>query len=263
MSYISDFKTPPFSLFQGSTGGGSSSDQSNATLTGVKFTSADGRVFALVQNGGTALASGVLVQGPVAIGANHTGLAVAAAAATGATSISVTLGGTLVTANQYQGGFAIVSAGTGAGQILRIASHVSGTATANLTLQLEDPLSVNIDTSTSKVTLFLNQYGSSNGTNVSTHGVVISPSAAATGQPVGVTYCPIAASSSTVPAYGFITTYGVVPCLAAGSPTAGLDAMQGAVNGAVSAFAAGGRTRVGFFIVAGEDTKKQAIFVQL
>ncbi len=262
MSNISDFKTPPITLFD-SLGSGESTDQSNATLTGVKFTSNDGRVFALVQVGASALAAGVLVQGPAEVGANHTGLAVAAAAATGALSVQVTLGGTLVTANQYATGFAIISAGTGAGQILRISSHAAAAATAPLTLVLEDPISTNIDTSTSKITLFLNQYGSNNGTNVATNGVIISPSAAQTGQPIGATYAPLAASSATVPNYGFITSYGVVPCLAAGSPTAGLDAMQGAVNGAASAFAAGGRARVGFFIQAGEDTKKKAVFIQL
>ena len=262
MSIISDFKSSPIALFR-KDGLGNSSDESLETLVGARFSSADGRQFVLLQNGGSALASGVLVQGPASIGANHTGLAVATAAAIGATSISATLGGTLVTANQYAGGFAVISAGTGAGQTLRIASHPAGTATESVTFTLEDPLSVAIDVATSKVTLNLNQYGSPNGTNVSTHGVIISPSAAATGQPVGVTVGPIAASSSTVPSYGFVQSYGAVACLAAGAATAGVDLMQGAVNGAVSTFTAGARGRIGYAIVAGEDTKKQLIFVQL
>lgn len=264
MSYISDFKSSPFNLF-GVNGGNSSTDTSLSTLVGVKFQSADGRTFALVQNGGSALAAGVLVQGPATIGANHTGLAVATAAATGATQVSVTLGGTAVTANQYQGGFAIVSAGTGAGLTLRIASHPAQTATGgNVTLTLEDPISSNLDTSTSKVTLNLPQYGSDNGADVSTHGVIISPSAATTGQNIGVTYAPIAASSATVPTYGFIQTKGLVACLFAGSgSTAGVNVMQGAVNGAVSTFNVGGRPLVGFAVQTPEDTKKQAIFVNL
>lgn len=262
MSYISDFKSSPFNLF-GVNGLNSSTDTSLATLVGVKFKSADAREFVLVQNGGSALVSGVLVQGPATIGANHTGLAVATAAAIGATSVIVTLGGTLATANQYQGGLAVVSAGTGAGQTLKIASHAAAAATAPLTLVLEDPLSVALTTADSKVTLNLNAYGSSKGTDVSTHGVIISPSAANTGQEIGVTVGPIAASSATVPTYGFIQSKGAVALLSAGGGTAGTAIMQGAVNGAVSTFNVGGRAPVGFNIVTPEDTKKQLVFINL
>ncbi len=208
MSYISDFKGAPFSLF-GVNGVVTSTDTSIATMVGTRFSSADGRQFVLVQNGAPAIGSGLLVQGPATIGANHIGLAVAAASATGSTSVTVTLGGTLVTANQYQGGFATVSAGQGIGQNLRIASHLAATATANLVLTLEDPLSLNLTTATSKVTLTLNQYGSQYGTNVATSGVIVSPTAAS-GQLVGVTVGPLAASSSTVPTYGFIQSKGAV-----------------------------------------------------
>lgn len=90
MSYISDFKTPPISLF-GTNGGQTTTDTSLATLVGTRFSSGDGRQFVLVQNGASALTPGLLVQGPATIGANHTGLAVAAACATGATTITATL----------------------------------------------------------------------------------------------------------------------------------------------------------------------------
>jgi len=262
MSFISDFKSSPISLF-GVNGLNSSTDTSLATLVGVRFSSGDGREFVLVQNGAAALASGVLVAGPATIGANHIGLAVASAAATGATSVVVTLGGTLVTANQYQGGFATVSAGTGAGQNLRIQSHAAAAATAPLTLVLEDPISTNLDTSTSKVTLTLNQYGSQYGTNVQTSGVVISPSGVATSQTIGVTVGPIAASSATVPTYGFIQTKGAVACLSAGGGTAGLGVMRGAVNGAVSTLVVATQGQVGTNIVTAEDTKKQLISINL
>lgn len=262
MSYISDFKSPPIGLF-GTSSGSTSTDTSLATLVGTRFVSADGRQFALVQNGGSALSSGVLVQGPATIGANHTGLAIAAAAATGATTITATLGGTVTTANQYQGGFAVISAGTGAGQTLRIASNTATGTTGVVSLVLEDPLSVNVDTSTSKVTLTLPAYGSKNGTDVTTHGVIIAPSGTATGQEIGVTFYPIAASTSTVPTYGWITTKGQVACLAAGSATAGLGAMLGAVNGAVSVQVAATNAQIGRFIQTAEDTKKQMIFIDL
>lgn len=262
MSIISDFKSTPISLFD-SNGGGLSTDTSIATLVGTRFQSGDGREFVLVQNAGTALAAGVVVQGPAPV-ANHNGLAVATAAATGATQVTVTLGGTAATANQYAGGFAVVSAGTNAGLTLRVASHPAQTATGgSLTLTLEDALSGNLDTSTSKVTLTPNAYGSSNGAAITTNGVIIAPSGVATGREIGVTLYPIAASSSTVAQYGFIQSKGPVACLAAGTATAGLGAMVGAVNGAVSVQVAATRSQIGRFITTAEDTKKQLIFVDL
>ncbi len=262
MSYISDFKSSPISLF-GKLGFVNSNDPSLATLVGNRFSSGDYREFVLVQNGASALAAGNLVQGPASIGANHTGLT-CATAAIGATQITVTLGGTAVTANQYAGGFVVISAGTGKGQTLRIASHPAQTSTSgDVVLTLEDPLSVATSVSDSKASLTLNPYGSSNGANVATHGVIISPSAASTGPTIGVTVGPIAASSTTVPSYGFIQTKGAVACLNTGNTAIGLDLMPGAVNGAVATYVPATRNRVGTSTVAGEDTKAQIINIQL
>lgn len=262
MSYISDFKSAAFSLF-GVKGGNTSTDASLATVVGEKFSSSDYREFVLVQNGGSALVSGVLVQGPATIGANHTGLA-CATAAIGATEITVTLGGTAVTANQYAGGLAVVSAGTGKGQTLKIASHPAQSSTSGtVVLTLEDPLSVATNVSDSKVSLTLNPYGSPNGTNVSTHGVIINPTSA-TGSVIGVTYCPIPASTATVPSYGFIVCKGLVACLNDSGTAVGLDVMpSSSVAGAVVTYAVATRNRVGTATVAGENTKNQLITVQL
>jgi len=202
MSQISDYKSAPISLFGVNGGVTTITDNSIATQVGSKFKSADGREFTLVQVGASAIASGLLVQSPASIGANHTGLAVSAAVAIGGTAVTVTLGGTLATANQYQGGLAVVSAGTGIGQTLRIASHPAGTSSGTVVLTLEDPLSVALDT-TSKISLTLPQYGSANGTDVRTSGVIVSPTTA-TGRTIGATLYPLVASTSTVPAYGFI-----------------------------------------------------------
>lgn len=262
MSYISDFQSSPISLF-GVNGGITTTDASLSTLTGAKFRSDDDRVFALVQNGAVALVSGVLVQGPASIGANHTGLT-CATAAIGATQITVTLGGTAVTANQYAGGFAVVSAGTGIGQTFKIASHPAQTSTSGtVVLTLEDPLSVATAVSDSKVSLTLPQYGSANGAAVTTHGVVISPTTA-TGRTIGVTISPIPASSSTVPTYGFIQTNGPVACLNDSATAIGLDVMpSSAVAGAVLTYVVATRNRVGTSTVAGENTKSQLITLQL
>lgn len=239
-----------------------SNDTSLATLVGTKYDTSDGRTFALIQNGGTALVSGVLVQGPVAIGANHTGLTLSTAAIA-ATQITATLGATAVTANQYAGGFLVISAGTGIGQTLRIASHPAAALSATVVLTLEDPLKVATATSDSKGTLVLPQYGSANGADVRTSGCVISPTTA-TGPTVGVTVSPIPASTTTVPSYGFIQTQGPVACLNGGGTAIGLDVMPGGlVAGSVVTYVVATRTRVGVATVAGEDTKAQLINLQL
>ncbi len=262
MSYLSDFKSAPFALF-GVNGGNTSSDASLATMVGQKFVSADDREFALVQNGAVALVSGVMVQAPASIGANHTGLT-CATAAIGATAITVTLGGTVVTANQYQGGFVVISAGTGIGQTLRIASHPAQTSgSGTVVLTLEDPLSVATLVSDSKASLTLPLYGSSHGTAFTTHGVVINPTVA-TGATIGATIYPIPASSSTVLSYGFIQTKGVAGVLNDSTTAIGLDVMpSSSVAGAVVTYVVATRNRVGTSFVAGETTKVQAIMLQL
>lgn len=263
MSFISDFKSTPFSLF-GVNGGITSTDASIATMVGQRFNSEDYREFVLVQNGGTALVAGNLIQSPASIGANHTGLAVVTTNwPIGATSIQVTAGGTLITANQYQGGFAVISAGTGIGQTLRIQSNSSATSSGTCTIVLEDPLSVALTTATSKVSLTLNPYGSQYGTTFATSGVVISPTVS-TGASIGVTISPIPATSTTVLSYGFIQCKGAIACLNDANTAIGLDIMPSTnTPGAVMTHVVATRNRVGTSTVAGETTKAQIINIQL
>jgi hypothetical protein len=229
-----------------------STDTSLATLVGAKFEMSDGREFVLVQNGGTALASGRLVQGPAKIGANHTNLALSTAAI-GAIQITATLGATAVTANQYAGGYLVINAGTGIGQTLKIQSHPAAEGSATVVLTLEDPLSVATASASSKGTLELNPYGSSNGATVATSGVVVCPTTL-TGPVIGVTVYPIAASSTTVPTYGFIQTRGVVGCLNDATTAIGL---------AVMTYVAATSSRVGTAYVAGVTTEVRPIMLQL
>lgn len=262
MSYISSYGGSPLSLF-GVNGGNTSTDLSISTLVGNRFQSEDYREFVLVQNGASALVSGNLIQGPAQIGANHTDLATVGSPAIGTNQITVTLGGTLATTNQYQGGFAIVSAGTGIGQTLKIASHPSGTASGNVILTLEDPLSVALVGGTSTVSLVLNPYGSANGTSTATSGVIISPTTS-TGPTIGVTLYPIPASVAGTPEYGFIQNKGAIACLAGATIGIGVDIMpSSATAGAVIAYVSATRNRVGTATVAGQSTKAELINIQL
>lgn len=260
--YISDFKSAIMSLF-GVNGGLTTNDLSASTDVGQKFLTADGKTVTLVQNGGTALVAGRLIQSPASIGANHTGLTLSTAAI-GATQITATLGGTAVTANQYQGGTLVISAGTGAGQTLKIASHPAQTSTSGtVVLTLEEPLSVATLTSDSKGSLTLNQYGSRFGTDFTTSGVVVCP-VTATGQVIGATVYPIPASTATVCSYGWIVTNGSVGILNDANTAIGLDVMPSAnTAGAVATYVAATRSRVGTATVAGETTKCQIVTLQL
>lgn len=95
-------------------------------LGALAYTS-DGRVFAYGQAGASALAPGKLAQIPAVV-ANHQAL-VTAAAAVYATKITVTLGGTAATADQYADGFAVIRDATGAGQAFPIVGNSAQTST--------------------------------------------------------------------------------------------------------------------------------------
>ncbi len=248
----------PVELFQ------TSADSSLATMVGTKFDSADGREFVLVQNGGTALVAGNLIQGPAKIGttSDHQNLATSTAAI-GATTVSVTLAGTLATANQYQGGYVVFNAGTGAGQTLKIKSHLAAASSAVLVLNLEDAIVVATLASDTKSCLVLNPYGSQNGTNVSTSGVVVCPTTL-TGSVIGVSLYAIAASTSTVASYGLIQTKGPVAGLNQGNTAIGLDLMPSAsVAGGMCTYVVATKTRVGVATQAGVDTEARLITIQL
>lgn len=254
--------TGPLEIFKTST------DPSLVTMAGAKFDSSDGRVFALVQNAGTALAQGKLVAGPAKI-ANHQNLTTSTQVV-GDKTVTVTLAGTLATANQYSGGYVIFNAGAGIGQTLKIASHPAGTSSGTVVLTLEDAIQVATATGTTKSCLVLPAYGSPNGTDVRTSGVIVCPtvSAATPGvgliSPViGVSTYPIAASTATVPTYGLIQTKGVCAALNDGNTAIGLDLMPGTVAGSLATYIIATSTRVGTATQAGVDTEYRLITLQL
>jgi len=226
-----------------------STDTSLKTLVGTRWDLSDGREVMLVSNGAVALVSGVLTQ-DAAIVANHQNIAVTAFTAYSANGnvpakVTVTLGATAATANQYQGGFVVVNDNNGEGQTLRIASHPAADASASLVITLED--APNTALTTSSEVCLLPAHGAD---------VIIQPTTV-TGAQVGVTLSPIAASS-----YGFVVTKGIVSCLAQGAIGVGLGISIGSVAGSV-AVAAATTARLGYAAQAGVDTEYRAVFVNL
>lgn len=163
---------------------------------GIKGETGDGRVFRYAKVGATALVPGK-VYATATEDTNFNNLAVAATAAIGATSVTVTLGGTAATANLFSEGFAVVSSGTGAGYSYKIKSNPAQTSTSgSLVLTLEDKLVVALDT-TSKITLKRNPYD----------GLIIM-NATAAGGAIGVAVYPVTAAY-----YGWVQIEGIAPVL--------------------------------------------------
>lgn len=157
---------------------------------GEKIYTADGRAFRYVKAGGTALNLADLIQSPAEATGNQS--VVVAAAAVG--DLSVTTTGTVtVTANEYAGGWIVVTgeASTGTGGMYRIKSHAAATA-AVCTFYLEDPVQVAM-TATTQVDIVKNPY----------NGVIQMPTTPS-GAVVGVAVNEIAANY-----YGWVQTDGV------------------------------------------------------
>jgi hypothetical protein len=120
----------------------------------------DGRVYRYSQAGAVDLAAGKL-NNTVAKVANHTNNAVAAAAAVGARSVSVTLAGaTATTAGQYDDGFLVVNDTVGAGSAYRIAGTPVIAASGTGSIFLEEGIATALTTS-SKVSLVPNPFAGS------------------------------------------------------------------------------------------------------
>jgi len=84
-------------------------------------------------------------------------MAVPAIEPIGETSIGVTLGTTTVAANDFDGGYLVISSSTGIGQFGQILSHGTGTSGLACSFVIDRPLETALAT-TSKVTIVKNPY---------------------------------------------------------------------------------------------------------
>jgi hypothetical protein len=168
----------------------------------------------------------------------------------GALSITVVLGATAATANQYAQGWIIVSSGPGIGQRLQVASHPAANASAQLTLTLSQPIDIQIVVATSKIDLVANPY----------NGVIQNPITTLTGACVGVATFATPAGS-----YDWIQTGGVGAALIAGTPGVGLAiVVPGTAAGAAVVDGAAAATQVvGAMLVTGVGGRVQAVMIRL
>lgn len=227
-----------------------STDASLATLVGTRFDTSDGRELMLVKAGAVAVVPGKLYQ-DAALVANHQNLAVTAYTAYSnngnvPAKVTVTLGATAATANQYAGGFLVVNDNNGEGQTLRIASHPAADSAGSLAVTLEDGPTTAITTA-SEVCL------------IPPHGkdIIVTPTTL-TGALAGVALYNIAAE-----AYGFVTTKGLTSCLADG--VIGIGSAIGPSNAVIGAVEVGVLAQgiIGNAAQAGVDTEYRTVFVNL
>lgn len=181
-----------------------SSNQQHAL--GQMAMTADGRKFRYVK-AGELLVTGDLYQN-AAVSTNFVSMATPSAEAIGSSNVEVTLGGTAVTANQFDGGYLVISAGTGIGQQFVIESHDVQTATGGAcTFKISGTLAVALVAASSTVTVVKSPYID-----------VVKQAAAPTGVAIGVAVFAIPSGE-----FGWIQSGGVVGCLSDNTTTS-LDA---------------------------------------
>lgn len=211
---------------------------------GERVVSNDGRAFRYSRTGAVALVAGTLQQSGAQV-ANHQNLT-PSAAAIGATEITLTLGATAATANQYAGGYAVITVTPGQGYTYKIKSNPAISSAGSGTIQLEDPIVVALTTS-SRVDLVLNPYS----------GVIINP-ATATGLPVGV-----ANIVSAIGSFSWLTCAGIANVLADGAVTVGTNLVaSNATAGAVEPLA-GVQASIGIAMNSISTTEYGAVFISL
>ena len=99
------------------------------------------RTFRYVEAAGTEIGEGLLVGQQAAVTTQDDDLAVATTAAAGATSVSITLGGTnALEKNEYQDGYIFNNTAAGTAALMyRIESHALAAASAAVTIYLDEP----------------------------------------------------------------------------------------------------------------------------
>ena len=116
----------------------------------------DGRKFRYSRNGGVALGAGLPTIAANAV-ANHVSMATAANVAIGSTQVTVTLGATAATADQYAGGYLGIDEGAGLGTYYKIESHPAADASDPCLITLAEPIRVALTAAATKTTLCYNE----------------------------------------------------------------------------------------------------------
>lgn len=196
---------------------------------GAKGVTEDGRMFRYVGADSTGLSIGKLVIGPAKV-SNHENRALAATSlvAVGSTSISISIGATAATLDQYAEGFLDVVDGTGKGASYRVAGNQAALSSGTLVVTLAEPIATALAVSDTKVTMSVSPFSSV------THTATL-------GLGLGVATIAIPASN-----YGWVLSRGHASVLSDGIITRGYEFVQSAsVSGAIAISAGNAATSQG------------------
>lgn len=188
---------------------------------GQSATTADGRTYAYAFNNtgsSTALAPGKLCSGAVVVTnhVNNTGVTTVV----GQQSVTFAVGATLVTQNQYAGGYFVVNAGTGAGQNLLIAGNNAAGSSGSPTINLADAIETVTSVTDSKFSLVPHLYSAA---------LLFASGSSTVLVPTGVPNVSIPDQN-----YGWLQTAGTASVLANGTPGIGVSVVPSATtSGAV------------------------------
>jgi hypothetical protein len=216
---------------------------------GTRYRDAHNRVFRYALAGGSTLARGK-INVAASITANHTNMSFASAPAVNSTSVTVTLGGTAATEDQYQDGWLVVQDGGGEGRAYPIEGHgAQATTTGNLEVFLKEKLDTLGVISEANVDLIKNRYDS----------VVVSV-ADQLDPPVGVNIVSI-----TTLYYGWVQTWGPCSVLMDENVGVGAEIVIGeSVVGAVQTSDGVAEPRLGYMgPQGGVDTEYQLVYLQI
>lgn len=173
---------------------------------GAEIRDSDGNVFRYILNGATQADHGKL-QVAEAVAANHTNQNVLLAGAVGDRQLTLTLGATAATADQYREGSVVINSGTGVGYQYEISGHYAANSGATLVVYLTEPLAATTAVG-AKYSLVKNLCKS----------VIQSTTLS---KAVGVPLVDIPANQ-----YGWVMARGTMPVLAQGAVTKGFAVKQ-------------------------------------
>lgn len=218
---------------------------------GARIITRDGRVFRFARIGAVAAVAGSVYQSSAPIAGNLA--QTPAAAAIGATSVTISTITTTVVQNQYSEGWLQVDTTPGNGIAYGVDSHnaaTGGAGACTVNLVKDEAVQVALTTA-SRVGLIANPYAD----------IIVNPTTN-TGITVGV---PLVAAA--IGAYCWIQTRGFCPVLINGTPGVGIGVVisattAGAVD--VAAVAAEINTRrIGRMMQVGVSTKNNAVYLEL
>lgn len=207
---------------------------------------AQGKLYRYAKAGASNLAIAEL-QVNADVDTNVVNKTVAAAAAVGDTTVTVTVAGTVV-ADAYADGTLTISDGTGEGINYKVTGNTGITGSGTIVVSLADPIKIALVVTTSEYTLTKSPWDS----------VVVSATDQAD-MAVGVPNVAIAAGE-----YGWLQTRGTCSVLWDEAVAKGLALTTGTgTAGAVEALDGAGEVQIGVASQAGVDTEHQSAFLTI